>query len=67
MCLAIPGKVVEVRDREVVVDYGSQQRVVRIEGMEIASGDYVLVQFGFVVQKVNEEEALESLRMWSQL
>lgn len=66
MCLMIPGKIIKRKGDAVVVDYGSEQRSATLveEGFDI--GDYVIVQGGFVVQKVPEEEALESLKLYNE-
>ena len=61
MCLAFPGKIKELRAGKALVDYGSEQREVMVAGIEIREGDWVLVQQGFVVEKLSEEEARESL------
>jgi len=67
MCLAIPGKIVEVVDREnsiAKVDVGGVRRNVNI-GMldDVAVGDYVLIHVGFAMSKVDEKEAEETLRL----
>ncbi len=67
MCLAIPGRVIEVRGDVATVDYGGEKRKARIEDIRVSPGDYVIVQFGFVMQKLAEEEALKSLETWTSL
>lgn len=69
MCLAIPGKIVEIVDAEnriAKVDVGGVRRNVNI-GMlneeEARVGDYVLIHVGFAMSKIDEEEAEETLRM----
>lgn len=71
MCLAIPGKVVEIIDAEnhlVKVEIGGVRRAVNI-GMldDIVLGDYVLVHVGFAMSKIDEKEAEETLRMLREL
>lgn len=65
MCLAVPGKIIRKFKDTVTVDYGKQKRVARILEGDHATGDYVLVQAGFVVQKIPKKEALESLKAWN--
>lgn len=63
MCLAIPGKVVKVIKDKAVIDYGEVQK----ESYNLINanvGDYVIVQMGRVVQKVDEEDALKSINAW---
>ncbi len=58
MCLAVPGKVVEVNYPFAIVDFKGARRQVRIDLLdEVEVGDYVLVHVGFAIQKVEEEEA----------
>lgn len=71
MCLAIPGKIVEIVDKEnhiAKVEIGGVRRSVNI-GMldDIGVGDYVLVHVGFAMSKINEKEAEETLRTLKEL
>ncbi len=71
MCLAIPGKIVEIIDMEnfiAKVEIGGVRRAVNI-GMldDVEIGEYVLVHVGFAMTKVDEKEAEETLRMLQEL
>ena len=73
MCLAIPGKIVEIVDagnRIAKVEVGGVRRNINI-GMlpenETHIGDYVLIHVGFAMSKVDEQEAEETLRMLKEL
>lgn len=71
MCLAIPGKIVEIVDKEnhiAKVEIGGVRRSVNV-GMldDIGVGDYVLVHVGFAMSKINEKEAEETLRTLKEL
>jgi hydrogenase expression/formation protein HypC len=63
MCLAVPGKVLEIeRDPQGVrmakANFGGIVKTVCLEYTpEIVPGDYVLVHVGFALSKVDEEEA----------
>ena len=70
MCLAIPGKVIEIVDEEkqiAKVEVSGVRRNVNIgllTGDERpAFGDYVLIHVGFALSKIDEQEAMETLRM----
>jgi hydrogenase expression/formation protein HypC len=70
MCLAIPGKLVEVVDPErhiAKVEVAGVRRNVNIGLLtgdeEPVLGDYVLIHVGFALSKIDEQEALETLRM----
>lgn len=73
MCLAIPGKIVEIVDDEnriVKVDVGGVRRNINV-GMldphEAQVGDYVLIHVGFAMSRIDEREAEETLRMLREL
>jgi hydrogenase expression/formation protein HypC len=71
MCLAIPGKIVEIVDEEnslAKVEVGGVRRGINI-GMldDVKIGDYVLVHVGFAMSKVDEQEAEETLRLLREL
>ena len=71
MCLAIPGKVVEITDAEnhlAKVEIGGVRRGVNI-GMldDVKIGDYVLVHVGFAMSKIDEQQAHATLQMLQEL
>jgi hydrogenase expression/formation protein HypC len=68
MCLAIPGKILEIhKDVSPVmgkVSFSGVQKLVCLDWLpESVIGDYVIVHVGFAISKVDEEEALETLKM----
>lgn len=68
MCLAIPGKVLEVsRERELLVgkvDFGGICRSVCLEHVpETTAGEYVLVHVGFALARIDEAEAKRIFEM----
>jgi hydrogenase expression/formation protein HypC len=71
MCLAIPGKIIEIVDFEnhiAKVDVGGVKRNVNIGMLDDAGiGDYVLIHVGFAMSKVDEKEAEETLRLLQDL
>ena len=73
MCLAIPGKIVELpaEDRSLaVVDVLGVRRKVDLGLLQedpAGIGDWVLIHVGFAMSKVGEEDALQQLRMLTEL
>jgi len=67
MCLAVPGRVVEITGPEPLllvgrVDYGGVVKEVSLAYVpEAAVGDYVIVHAGFALTVLNEEEARQTL------
>lgn len=64
MCLAVPGKIIEINKDTATVDYGVEKRKGKIIEKEYKEGDYVIVQGGIVVQKIEKKEAEEALRLY---
>ena len=72
MCLAIPGKVIEVFEdrglRMARVDFGGTVRKACLEHLpEAGLGDYVLVHVGFALSRVDPEEAARTYRFLEEL
>jgi len=66
MCLAVPGKVVEITGegdlRMGKVDFSGVQRQTCLAYLpEARLGDYVLVHVGFAISRIDEEQAMETL------
>ena len=70
MCLAIPGKIVDIdtKDESATVDYGDgTKRKANITLVEVEIGDYVLVHAGFAIQVLDEKEAEETLDLFREM
>jgi len=69
MCLAVPGRIASIASPDGVpvaeVHYeGGIRRVAQLLYLPDARvGDYILVQAGFAIRRLPEEEALEALAM----
>mgnify|MGYP001269655894 FL=1 len=64
MCLAIPGKIIEIANNEAIISYGEVKRKARLLDTNFKIGDYVIINSKIVLQKVPENEALESIKLW---
>ncbi|AUS96032.1 hydrogenase assembly protein HypC [Clostridium thermosuccinogenes] len=68
MCLAIPGKVVKITEKTCVVDIMGAEREASTELLDgVKVGDYVLVHAGCAIQKMDEQEALDTIRMFEEM
>ena len=72
MCLAVPGKIIELRDsagvRMAQVDFGGIRREACLEYLpEAGVGDYVLVHVGFAISRVDAEEAARTYAVLEEL
>ena len=70
MCLAIPGKIIEIdNDHEhATIDYGEgTRRKANITLVNVKKGDYVLVHAGFAIEVVDEKEVKETLSLFHEM
>ena len=69
MCLAFPGKIVDIKGEFASVDYGpdgTRDRV-NISLVKAQLGSYVLVQGGFAIRVLSKKEAEEALDAWKMI
>ena len=66
MCYAIPGKVKEIREKTVLVDYFGEERKAHNEIEGLAVGDYIYAQGGYIIEKLPAREAEEILHVWKE-
>jgi hydrogenase expression/formation protein HypC len=68
MCLAIPGKVIEIaadNPRSALVDVVGMRRKVDLGLLEDdrpVPGDWVLIHVGFAMSKISEADAMDQMR-----
>ncbi len=72
MCLAIPGKVVEIESEAQPmmgkVSFGGIHKRVCLDWVpDVQVGEYVIVHVGFAISKMDEKEALETLELFAQM
>ncbi|MDS4069578.1 MAG: HypC/HybG/HupF family hydrogenase formation chaperone [Candidatus Competibacter sp.] len=69
MCLAIPARVIEILENEsAVVDMGGVRKPISTALLdEVAVGDYVIVHVGYALNRLDPEEAAETLRLLAEL
>lgn len=68
MCLSVPVKVIKIEDNQAVGSLGGAEVNLSLHLVDdVREGDYVLVHTGFAIEKISEEEALETLELLQQL
>jgi hydrogenase expression/formation protein HypC len=69
MCLALPARVVELRDGELaVIDLGGVRKEVSLALVQdVAVGDYVIIHVGYALQKLDAGEAAKTLELFAGL
>jgi len=69
MCLSIPARVEKINGDMAVCSVGDssyEASLQMLELEEIKVGDYVLIHTGFAIQKLDEEEARDSLKTFEE-
>ena len=72
MCLAVPGRVVSVSERDgtrmAEVDFGGLRKEVCLAYIpDVQIGEYVIVHVGFAIQRLDEKSALDTLANFEKL
>lgn len=71
MCLAIPSKVISIDKTKntATIETLGVQREASLDLMqeEVTLGDYVLLHIGYIMSKIDEQDALESLKLYQEM
>lgn len=70
MCLAIPGKILEINydEKTALVDFdGIKQKVIIALIQNPQIGKYVIIHAGYAIEQMNEGEALEAINQWKDI
>ena len=67
MCVAYPGRVLEISGRSARVDFGGNTVDVNIGIVDVREGDYVLVHAGMAIEAMPEEKARGILEIFADL
>lgn len=64
MCLAAPAKIIKIIDTDnAIVDIRGVQQKINISLVDIVLGTWVLIHAGIVINIIDEELALEALKI----
>lgn len=67
MCLSVPAQVISIEGDIARVSVGGTVMNANLNLVEdIKIGDYILLHTGFALQKIDEEEALETLKIFEE-
>jgi len=72
MCLSIPSKVVEISEDKTTCKVDTfgvirEANLMMMQEDEVKVGDYVLLHIGFVMNKIDEKEALASIETYKEI
>lgn len=63
MCLAIPGKIIEINEDIATIDYGTEKRQAKIVVGNFKINDFVIVQGKIVIEKVPQNQVKEWINL----
>lgn len=67
MCLSVPAKVISVDGDNAVVSVSGTEYTASLQLVsDVNPGDYILLHTGYALQKLSEEEALETLKVFEE-
>jgi hydrogenase expression/formation protein HypC len=68
MCVALPVKIIKIEANYATVDLGdSQTSIVDTSLVNAKPGDYIIVNNGFALRVIDEEEARETIHLWNKM
>lgn len=67
MCVASPGKVIEINGDNAVIEYSSNKIKANKGIVDVNVGDYVLVHAGLIIQVLPEDEAMNMIDIFKEL
>ena len=68
MCVAIPVEIIGIKGSRGVIEFGGLKKEIEISlTPDVHVGDYVLLHAGFAIQKIDEAEAKETLKILEEI
>jgi hydrogenase expression/formation protein HypC len=67
MCLSVPAKVMKIEGENAEVSVGGTIMQANLSLVDnVGVGDYILLHTGFALQKIDKEEAIETLKTFEE-
>ena len=67
MCVAMPGKILEINDHKAKVSFNGMQMNADVRMVDAKVGDYVLVHAGCAIEVLSQSRAEEMLEIFKEL
>ena len=68
MCLAVPMKLTRIEGDKGIVELSGVKKEVSLYLLDdVKKGDYLIIHAGFAIQRLNEEEAKETFKIWEEI
>jgi len=64
MCLAIPGQIIKIEKGKAKIKYPTVTNYALIADEKVKVGDWVMVQMGIVVKKLDAKETEQAVEGW---
>lgn len=68
MCVAIPGRVIELYEDEALVEFIGSKKIVNTALIkDIKVGDYLLIHVGIAIEKIDEDEGEKTINIFKSI
>lgn len=67
MCVAAPGKVIEINGDTAIIDYNGNKVSANKGIVDVNIGDYALVHAGLIIQVLPDDEAQNMIDLFNEL
>lgn len=67
MCIAMPGKIIEIEGNKAKVDFSGTEVAANVMMVDAKVGDYVLVHAGCAIEVLSQSRAEEMLSIFQEL
>lgn len=67
MCVATPGRIVEIEGNTAKVDFSGNIVRVNVSLVDASVGDYVLTHAGMAIEKLDPDKAEELIRLFEEI
>lgn len=67
MCVATPGKIIEIKGNTAKVDFSGNAVTVNISLVDASVGDYVLTHAGMAIEKLDPDKAEELIKLFEEI
>lgn len=68
MCLAVPLKIVKINGKDAEAEIEGVRRKIRVDFIkDPIPGEYVIVHAGFAIEKLEEKQAQENLKLFKEV
>jgi len=68
MCLGVPVKIIQKKGKEGVAEFKGIKKRISLELLDqVKVGDYVILHAGFAIQRLDQKEALKTLKLFEEL